>query len=323
MKSNVHSILIHNDGYLLFTTIDNKLYCWPIKNFDLARLQRDFPGRSLERGSKLLAISETNSQVIVELPRGNLEAFCPRILLLDLVDKHLDSKRYAEAFEILRKNRINLNYICDYNFEKFMHNCRQFVEQLGDDRIDWLCLLLFDLSPANHYHLLTHHEPETRIENKMNRICDEFLNTLTQMDEIKFLKPIVLCHVKKDVAEIDQALFRIYRLNDGKLQAMAIKFLLSIVDSTKLIEEALGTYDFDILLMVVSKSNKDPREFQMLIDDFRCIDDENYRKYRIDLHLHRYRKCLQHLQKCPDKLDEALQLIQNKHLYNDAIAIYG
>ena len=324
MKSNVNSILIHNNGYLLFTTIDHQFYCWPIKNFDLQRLQRDFPGRNLERESKLLTISEANSRVIVELPRGNLEAFYPRCLLLDLVDKHLDSKRFVEAFEILRKNRINLNYLCDYNFEMFMKNCGEFVEQLGDDdHIDWLCLLMFDLSPANHYHLLTNHKPEIRIENKMNRICNEFMAIFTQMDEIRFLKPILLCHVKKDSTEIDQALTRIYRLNDGNLQSMALKFLLSIVDSTRLIEEALGTYDFNILLMVVSKSNKDPKEFQMLIDDFRSIDDDNYRKYRIDLYLHRYRKCLQHLQKCPDKLQEALQLIEDKHLYNDAIEIYG
>lgn len=324
MKSNVNSILLHSDGYLLFTTIDNKFYCWPIKDFNPTSLQRNFPGRNLECGSKLLAISESNSRVIVELPRGNLEAFCPRILLLDLVDKHLDSKRFVKAFEILRKNRINLNYICDYNFEMFIENCRQFIEQLdGDNHIDWLCLLLFDLSPTNLYHIMTHHEPEMRIENKINRICDKFLETLTGMDEVKFIKPILLCHVKKDVQEIDEALYRIYRINDGKLQQMAIKFLLSIVDLKRLIEEALGTYDFDLLLMVVSKSNKDPKEFQMLIEDFLTIEDDNYRKYRIDLYLHRYRKCLQHLQKCPDKLDEALQLIQDKNLFKDAIEIYG
>nr|XP_027195377.1 elongator complex protein 1-like isoform X2 [Dermatophagoides pteronyssinus] len=324
MKSNVNSILLHSDGYLLFTTIDNKFYCWPIKDFNPTSLQRNFPGRNLECGSKLLAISESNSRVIVELPRGNLEAFCPRILLLDLVDKHLDSKRFVKAFEILRKNRINLNYICDYNFEMFIENCRQFIEQLdGDNHIDWLCLLLFDLSPSNLYHIMTHHEPEIRIENKINRICDKFLETLTGMDEVKFIKPILLCHVKKDVQEIDEALYRIYRLNDGKLQQMAIKFLLSIVDLKRLLEEALGTYDFDLLLMVVSKSNKDPKEFQMLIEDFLTIEDDNYRKYRIDLYLHRYRKCLQHLQKCPDKLDEALQLIQDKNLFKDAIEIYG
>src|SRR5699024_2433519 len=104
-------------------------------------------------------------------------------------------------------------------------------------------------------------------------------------------------------------------LASSNLRDGAIKFLLYVVNVNRLFEEALGTYDFDILLMVAAKSNKDPKEYISLVNGFKAIEDEHYRKYKIDMHLGRFKSALLHLSKCDNRFDEALELIEQKHLF--------
>src|SRR5690606_1787623 len=135
----------------------------PLDSCDLSQSKSKYPARNLERGAKIISISSSESKVVVSLPRGNLEAFYPRMLLLDQVNDFITKKDFLSAFEILRKNRINLNYICDYNFELFIQNCRTFLEQFAD-KVDWVCLFLFELSSSN-FCSIVNLEPEAPIEN--------------------------------------------------------------------------------------------------------------------------------------------------------------
>jgi len=76
-----------------------------------------------------------------------------------------------------------------------------------------------------------------------------------------------------------------------------LRHLLYIVDVNELFDVALGTYDFDIVLMVAEKSQKDPKEYLPFLNDLKKLE-ENYRKYKIDLYLKRYKKALQSIVKC-------------------------
>ena len=76
-----------------------------------------------------------------------------------------------------------------------------------------------------------------------------------------------------------------------------LRHLLYIVDVNELFDVALGTYDFDIVLMVAERSQKDPKEYLPFLNELRRLD-EHYRKYRIDLYLKRYKKALQSIVKC-------------------------
>lgn len=319
MNSTVNSVFLYCNKYVLFSTIDNLFYCWPLVDFDLTNVKTHYPPRELERGAKIVSASCHDAKVVVQLPRGNLESFNPRCLVLNQVNELLNRLEFLKAFEILRKHRINLNYICDYNCQLFIDNCELFLIQLH--QVDYICLFLFELSSENFYTKLNH-LPEMQIINKLNSICKTLFEAMMQLDDIKFLKPILLTFVKKTTAEIGNALKQVKKYDDTKLQNEGVKFLSLIVNVNKLFDEALGTYDFDILLMVASKSNKDPKEYIALINSFMEIQDENYRKYKIDLHLQRYKSCLLHLSKCTDKIDEALKLIESRHLFREAIEIF-
>ena len=84
-----------------------------------------------------------STHTVLQMPRGNLEVVHPRALSLYIVKKLLDSLKYREAMEILRKQRINLNLIVDHNPDLFIENIEKFVEQIADKQR--LCLFLADL----------------------------------------------------------------------------------------------------------------------------------------------------------------------------------
>lgn len=72
---------------------------------------------------------------------------------------------------------------------------------------------------------------------------------------------IVTAHVKKSDVEVGKALLRLKKyINDDKsLVAASVKLLNVLVDANLLFNEALGTYDFELVIMVAEKSQKDPK----------------------------------------------------------------
>jgi len=85
--------------------------------------------RAVERSAKIVSYKTPN--LIMQLPRGNLETIVPRIPVLYVIRDHLKTKEYAKAFLECRRQRINTNLICDYVHEEFMKDSKIFIEQLA------------------------------------------------------------------------------------------------------------------------------------------------------------------------------------------------
>ena len=77
----------------------------------------------------------------------------------------------------------------------------------------------------------------------------------------------------------------------------ALKYTVFLVDINKLYNISLGMYDLSLVVMVAEKSQKDPKEYLAFLNQLRKLP-ENYQHYKIDCHLKRYDKALQHIAKC-------------------------
>lgn len=99
--------------------------------------------RRLERGSKLVTTVANSARTILQMPRGNLEAICPRVLSLELIGALLEQQQYCSAFDMLRKQRINLNILCDHNMCDFVSRLDVFLQEIQNP--NWLNLFLSDL----------------------------------------------------------------------------------------------------------------------------------------------------------------------------------
>lgn len=70
--------------------------------------------RNLERGAFLICSVPSSMTLILQMPRGNLEIIYPRALVLEVVKRQLDLRRYGNAVRICRAHRIDLNLLVDY-----------------------------------------------------------------------------------------------------------------------------------------------------------------------------------------------------------------
>ena len=141
--------------------------------------------RSVERGARLVAILPGSPSAIIQVPRGNLEAFFPRALVLRFVMKKITSGDYFTAFAMMRKQKVNLNLIVDLNPQKFLDvGLSLFLQQVS--AIDHLnlfisCLQNWDCTHAQYKipHWLTNLVPEADWEakklfdfhSKVNQVC--------------------------------------------------------------------------------------------------------------------------------------------------------
>ena len=82
----------------------------------------DTTPRPVERGAVLVASIPNNTRVIIQLPRGNLELFDPRPLVLLYAKKLLQEGKYFICLHLLRKQRIDMNILYDTDSMGFMRN---------------------------------------------------------------------------------------------------------------------------------------------------------------------------------------------------------
>uniref|UniRef100_A0A1B0CDB8 Elongator complex protein 1 n=1 Tax=Lutzomyia longipalpis TaxID=7200 RepID=A0A1B0CDB8_LUTLO len=317
--------------FLLYTTVDE------LRIINLTNMNVDTV-RKTERGARIVAIVPKHDRTVLQMPRGNLEAIQPRALTLLIIGDLLHKNQYRKAYEILRKQRINLNLIVDHNPKEFFEKIDVFLNEISNP--SWLNLFLTDLQNEDvtttiyegSYRMLKVREyPENyTIEGKVERICEEMCKKMQSRNEKHLLLPIITSFVKRK--DIESALRVIWEIrnaekaNGGHLGDFsesedALNYLLYLVDVNKLYDIALGMYDFRLVLFVAEKSQKDPKEYISYLNDLNQLD-EYYRRFKIDLHLKRYEKALENISKCEGKFDECLKLVKDRHLHAKALTLF-
>ncbi|ETE71760.1 Elongator complex protein 1, partial [Ophiophagus hannah] len=288
VSSNVTSFSI-SDEFLLLTTHYHTCQCLPIRNTSLKALQTGLGSTSLpnsetlrkiERGARIVTVVPQHTKLILQMPRGNLEAIHHRALVLAQVRKWLDREE---------------------DFTKTMYPP-------------------LDPTSVNELH--------SSNNKKINIICDAMRQAMENICATKYCLAILTSHVKKNPPELETALQRIRQLQGQTSETVgtisveeALKYLLYLVDVSELYDYSLGTYDFDLVIMVAEKSQKDPKEYLPFLNKLKKMEI-NYQRYSIDKYLKRYPKALYHLSKCgSEHFPEFLNLVVDQNLYNEALKL--
>lgn len=330
IANEVTSFILNGDNdYLIYTTIGE------LKFMGIERNVEDvLETRRIERGSRIVSLVKDKSQIIFQLPRGNLETISPRILSLKIIRRHLKAVEYHKAFDLLRKERINLNLLIDLYPQKFLKELPVFVEQI--DNTQWLNLFLTELKnedvTTTMYKFCEAKEEEVydasfTMENKISYLCNEMLGIFQQLNPSKYLLPSITCYVKNQ--QIENALQIIWDLkktaSSDKAADDALKYLLYLIDVNSLYNIALGMYDFKLVLFVAEKSQKDPKEFVPFLNELNRLEP-SYAKYKIDCHLKRFTKAIKNISKlCNDeaKFDECFELIKKHQLFEAGMEAFA
>jgi elongator complex protein 1 len=301
-----------------------------------------------------------------------LEAIEPRALMVYYIRQLLADYQYGQAFTMMRRHRIDLNFFYDNNPRVFLDHLKDFVEQV--DNIEYLNLFISALrdedvtktifidpwfkpelvsapalpvapvapAVANTIAGITGPIPaasQIRLpqlsaepaQNKINLICNALRDVFQTLNPNKYLLPILTTYVTKNPQEIEAALKLVQGLknagNEAKSDALtaekALKYLIFLVDVNKLYDIALGMYDFDLMMMVAQKSQKDPKEYIPFLTKLKG-QEVNYQRYSIDMTLGRYDKALGHLSKAgADYFNECVELMKKYKLYSKALDIFS
>ncbi|XP_060695479.1 elongator complex protein 1 [Hemiscyllium ocellatum] len=329
------------DEFLLFTTHSHICHCLNLGTTSLKALSQfsshvsqpnDETVRRVERGSRIVTVVPQDTKLILQMPRGNLEVIHHRALVLAQVRKYLDRLKFKEAFECMRKLRINLNLIYDHNPKVFLDNLENFVKQINS--VNYINLFLTELKEEDvtmtmypYFHCSSTSARATG--TKVNTVCDALCKTMERINPHKYSLSILTCHVRKRAPELEVALQKVHELRvnppsdpEAVSAEEALKYLLFLVDVNELYDYAVGTYDFDLMMMVAEKSQKDPKEYLPFLNNLKKMET-NYQRYNIDKYLKRYEKALNHLSKCgPQYFTELLNLVKDQQMYSEALKIF-
>eukprot|EP00049_Salpingoeca_infusionum_P014342 m.268011 g.268011 ORF g.268011 m.268011 type:complete len:1408 (-) comp15650_c0_seq1:323-4546(-) len=346
IATDCNSVATHR-AFLVYTTNAHTCRFLPLTN-DLCKATQqtqkqhefDHTIRAVERGSHIVCVPDHDIKVVLQMPRGNLEAIFPRALVLHRVKDLLDNKQYRSAFLMLRKHRMSLNLLYDHNPTAFQADVYDFVKAVRTTQNLNLFIVELkdeDTSITMYSLLYDRTTPSEAIKTKTRDVCSLLRGTIeAHSDEFAHLFHSVLTtHIKVVPMETEKALARVLALKEqqptegesaSKYEDMAraaLKYLLLMVDVSTLYNEALGSYNLEFALMVAQVANMDPKEYIPFLNELK-EQPLSLRCYAIDLHLKQYAKALAHLAAAGDEhFDACVALVKEQSLYTHALHVFS
>lgn len=308
----------------------------PLMGSDENELLRGYEPRNVERGARLVALVPTQPQAVLQMPRGNLELVYPRALVIRSSVMLVSSGKYREAFEMMRRQKVDLNLIVDLDPKKFLREESGSVETFLDqvENMDHLNLFISSLQNTDctqtRCPIPTWFRPQTEVTtddapfdftDKVNRTCQALRAIMMNAEKAgqtpagravtdgHFLLPILSTFAKEEPPKLEEAL-ELVKTNAVSKHAVSsnkpplfsdaaqksIQYLAFLAEYELLFETALGMYDFDLARAVARHSQMDPKVYLPLLKRYKSLP-QYYAKYEVDLRLKRYESALRNLHK--------------------------
>ena len=303
----------------------------PLLGSDENSILLGYEPRSIERGSLLVSVLTKKPSAVLQMPRGNIEIIHPRALVLRHSMLKTMDMNYSEAFQLMRRQKVDLNLIVDMNPIHFldMDGVTSFVEQV--ESIDYLnlfisCLQDWDSTkeryPIPYWIKSTQSDSEMKSDIdfscKVNLVCGRIRSVMIAAQEAghtkagrtisedHFLLPILSSFAKENPPKLEDALLMIQhnankRQNGSSKPSMfsdiaqnSIQYLAFMADYELLFQTALGLYDFEMARAVARNSQMDPKVYLPLLQHYRSLP-LHYGRYQVDVKLKRFESALRNL----------------------------
>lgn len=342
-----HDIMLTDSASSLFLSTDHEFLCYvtagsrcqirflnlydingfdPFMGPDQANLLEGYEPRNVERGAYIVAILPPSPSAVLQMPRGNLEGIFPRALVLRYSMTTIFAGKYGEAFQMMRKHKVDLNLFVDLDPWAFLESgIKEFLLQVSN--IDHLNLFIASLRdfdntqaqarfPVPEWFKREHKEGKDRSSfdfmTKVGQVCRTGRSVMLKMEESgekpegHFLLPVLSTFAKENPPRLDDALALI-KNNALKVDLQtkknplfsdvaqnSIRYLAFLAEYELLFETALGMYDFEIARAVARNSQMDPKVYLPLL---RRLNDlpKYFARFEVDLRLKRYESALRNL----------------------------
>lgn len=305
---------------------------------DMDQLRRGIEPRPVERGARLVAVlpRKSTNQLILQLPRGNLEVLTPRALLLRDVIVKMKDWRAAEShggevlmnlLESLRINKVDLNIIIDIAPNAFIS--RGSLECAKSCEKDLLCLLVRSVrngDSMSKYDVsmwLGADEQSDRnnfdFSSKVNQVCVCLRNALLEQGQLETSDPefftVMSTFAKHEPPQLQEALRLIRSRSKGDITLVSdstqssIEYLAFLSEHSLLFDAALGLYDYELAKAIARNApSMDPKVYLPLLRQY-CEWPRHYAHCRVALRLGMF--------------DEALRELVHSHRQGEVVVVDG
>ena len=325
----------------------------PLMGLEHNYLLEGYEPRSVEQGSRLVAILPQQPQMILQMPRGNLEGVYPRALVLRFVMSRIIKGEYSETFRMMRKHKVDLNLIVDLHPKEFLESgISSLVKQV--DVIDYLNLFISNLQDydvtESRFPVPTWLRGKSDkskewfdFSTKVNEVCRKARSVMIDIEQSGdkpnryYLLPILSTFAKESPPRLDEALSLIkddaLKVHSGKISTnplfsetaqSSIRYLAFLAEYVLLFETALGMYDYEIARAVARNSQMDPKMYLPLLKRFNALP-KFFSRYEVDMRLKRFETALTNLYQSSiedEKLDNFDQIkISSGNSFEDCMQL--
>lgn len=322
-------VTIGSRPHLHFLPIESLRDFDPFTESDNHAVLDGYEPRLVERGARLVSIFPSRPSLVLQMPRGNLEGISPRGLVLPYVMTKIQTGDLHEAFDIMRRQRVDLNLIVDLDPSNFL-SCvaDQLICQIEKiDNINLFISSLIDGDSTFKYPVpswIRQGIPAaTNIyveDSKVNIVCRKMRELMLAaekdgmtscgkiVEKGHFLLPILSTFAKESPPKVEEALSLIKdsatsakaKQSEGKSILISdyvqssIQYLAFLADYELIFNTALGMYDFDLAKAVARHSQMDPKVYLPMLKRLRELPT-SLACFDVDVKLKRFESALRHL----------------------------
>ncbi|EKX33336.1 hypothetical protein GUITHDRAFT_120499 [Guillardia theta CCMP2712] len=143
LAESVTSCCLH-DKHLIYTTASCDLVFVPLSFFSSSSSVKSSSSMSmaatndqrlLERGAQLVTAPLNDQKVVLLLPRGNLEILHPQSLVVHHCCSLLSCSKYLDVLLTMRKHKIDMNLLHDYDPRSFAENVEKIVKEVNSSHL--------------------------------------------------------------------------------------------------------------------------------------------------------------------------------------------
>ncbi|XKL63333.1 hypothetical protein PGB90_005697 [Kerria lacca] len=300
--------------FLILVTMENQLLISKLDFVDERIQFKEIFGRNIEPRSYLVTL--VDDQVILETKRGNIETITPRPFIIFKMEEMIKNSQYFEVFQMLRKQRINMNVIFDHDPASFLNNIKNIVNSMQEP--SYLLTFITELKDENVAEKMfpwKYSKIKNETENKVLTICKALSDSIKELNNEKLNSSLIAALVRQD--KLAEAANYAIKYNE-------IATLCHLSDAVIVYEAALASYDLECALKIIQYSKLDPSEYLPFIRELQETE-ENYRKFKICNYLEKYDEALKYLSNYEEneKFEECLKYIHKHKLYVTALELYN
>ena len=293
---------------------------------------QSFHTRGVELGSSMVTCMANDIRTVLHMPRGNFEVIATRPCCLHYMATLLQSKSYHEAFQLLRRNRMDMNLLVDHDITQFITDIPLFLNQITCPT--YLNMFITSLKNTNslakypwYADIISNHIPPIPNNgeelSKCNLICTHIREILVKKDSKKYISTIMTCYAQQTPPKLQEALLYLKSSKDESLLIAMLKHLLFLTKVDILFNVALKMYDLPLAKLIMTQSQQDPKEYLPFIQELQQENLLPMRQYKIDMRLKQYKLAITHLHQCGSSMEDACVALIVKHeLFAHGIQYY-